>query len=515
MGLSQNHKIHTASLQVQFEGMEEDFGLQERLALVFHEKVKPALEKELDELADPNTTWVIDSLVLDCGFLPSENWEEILHQKILEEIRNELESLPAGKSTVLSKKEKAREVFFFFIERGFFPWNSPFSKPLELETEAYLDRQFLGKLSHSYKKNSLIRDRLFSSFSVAFIAKIVGAIGEISNPKIPGLFKHFQQHAHRNIQKELLSAFLSYPVFQKTISDNEFLILLIAKLDGENLQILADYLGSEVTADDQFLRSLVMLFLNIPNPHVFKKMKLLTETLQKRHPGILEKAGFSAAEFESGEPFDSFLKDEKKDVGETHSKKDFGRPDEISSDSKTQKPNSEIIENLGTENEIFIENAGLVLLHPFLADLFNSVRLTENGKFFASSDQQLAARVLQFLVYGENELSENYFVFNKILCGMGVSEVLDVATELSPELKEECVALLQAVIGHWSILKNTSVDGLRETFLQRSGRISRVEKGWKLVVERKAVDVLLNKLPWGIGIVKLPWMNEMMYVEWN
>jgi hypothetical protein len=75
--------------------------------------------------------------------------------------------------------------------------------------------------------------------------------------------------------------------------------------------------------------------------------------------------------------------------------------------------------------------------------------------------------------------------------------------------------MLSEVIRHWSVLKNTSVAGLRETFLQREGRISPAANGWKLQIERKTVDVLLGKLPWGIGIIKLPWMNELMYVDWN
>jgi hypothetical protein len=36
-----------------------------------------------------------------------------------------------------------------------------------------------------------------------------------------------------------------------------------------------------------------------------------------------------------------------------------------------------------------------------------------------------------------------------------------------------------------------------------------------LQVEQKAVDVLLNTLPWGIGVIKLPWMKEILHTEWN
>jgi hypothetical protein len=63
-------------------------------------------------------------------------------------------------------------------------------------------------------------------------------------------------------------------------------------------------------------------------------------------------------------------------------------------------------------------------------------------------------------------------------------------------------------------LKNTGREALRETFLQRLGKLSPTDHGWLLQVEQKAVDFLLNRLPWGIGVIKLPWMDEKIFVEW-
>jgi hypothetical protein len=51
--------------------------------------------------------------------------------------------------------------------------------------------------------------------------------------------------------------------------------------------------------------------------------------------------------------------------------------------------------------------------------------------------------------------------------------------------------------------------------LQRAGKLSRVDDGWLLQIEQKGVDVLLSYLPWGIGLIKLPWMTELLYVEWG
>jgi len=75
--------------------------------------------------------------------------------------------------------------------------------------------------------------------------------------------------------------------------------------------------------------------------------------------------------------------------------------------------------------------------------------------------------------------------------------------------------LLQAVIGHWDALRNTTPDGLRGTFLTRPGKLSQRPDGdYLLQVESQSFDILLERLPWGIGVVKLPWMERMLWVEW-
>ncbi len=37
---------------------------------------------------------------------------------------------------------------------------------------------------------------------------------------------------------------------------------------------------------------------------------------------------------------------------------------------------------------------------------------------------------------------------------------------------------------------------------------------WLLRVERVSYDVVLDRFPWGLGWVKLPWMEAPLYVEW-
>ena len=81
--------------------------------------------------------------------------------------------------------------------------------------------------------------------------------------------------------------------------------------------------------------------------------------------------------------------------------------------------------------------------------------------------------------------------------------------------------LLKAVIAHWKAIGSTSVLGLRESFLQRDGRLQRQDKSegdlpvWRLKVEARAFDMLLDRLPWGFGLIRLPWMQGVLHVDWR
>jgi hypothetical protein len=81
--------------------------------------------------------------------------------------------------------------------------------------------------------------------------------------------------------------------------------------------------------------------------------------------------------------------------------------------------------------------------------------------------------------------------------------------------QEEAGALLDAVIRHWEVLRNSSPDALRGTFLLRPGKVSLRGEDWLLQVESKTCDILLEQLPWGISMIKLPWMKKMLWVEWK
>lgn len=163
---------------------------------------------------------------------------------------------------------------------------------------------------------------------------------------------------------------------------------------------------------------------------------------------------------------------------------------------------------------IAVADAGLVLLHPFLPTLFEARGLAARGRFADDATRQHAIHLAAFLATGERAPREPDLVMAKLLCGWPLDETVAPAT-LDDADAAEGEALLHAAIDHWTALGRASPAALRETFLLRPGQLGRSAEGWRLEVERRGTDVLLDRLPWGLGAVRLPWMRRPLFVEWG
>ena len=165
---------------------------------------------------------------------------------------------------------------------------------------------------------------------------------------------------------------------------------------------------------------------------------------------------------------------------------------------------------------LLVQQAGLVVLHPFLPRFFeNTAIIDQDNPQLSFFSLARAAALLNFLSTGTEEIYEFELGLIKVLLGLHPETPLPVCAGLiKPGDREEAEALLQSAIQHWSALKNTSIQGLRTAFLQRQALLREAEYGWMLQVERLPFDLLLDQLPWGIGIAKLPWMKKAIYTEW-
>lgn len=170
--------------------------------------------------------------------------------------------------------------------------------------------------------------------------------------------------------------------------------------------------------------------------------------------------------------------------------------------------------SLKSEQNRYVSNAGIILFWPFLTQFFSQLGLINDKKFCSVQARQKAILLLQYLGTGQLRFSEHQLFLNKILCGWPIIQPVSLRLKNSKQEESAVNELLQSLISHWSSLNATSVSGLRTAFIQREGILKQQHGGWLLKIERTGYDVLIDQLPWGIGLVKLPWMNEPVHTDW-
>jgi len=167
------------------------------------------------------------------------------------------------------------------------------------------------------------------------------------------------------------------------------------------------------------------------------------------------------------------------------------------------------------EGGLYLPNAGVILAHPFLSTFFHRTGYWDGGGFTSLEARQKAILLLHFLVTGERNPQEYLLVMPKVLCGYALEMPMPGGLELTEEECAEAMLLLENIVKRWEKLGSTSIAGLREGFLQRNGKLSNKEGRLQLQMESSAIDVLLDYLPWNLQLVKLPWLKDILYVDWR
>lgn len=168
---------------------------------------------------------------------------------------------------------------------------------------------------------------------------------------------------------------------------------------------------------------------------------------------------------------------------------------------------------------VYIDNAGLVLLHPFLFSLFQELGWVDGIGFVQETLQQRAVLLTQSLAHASDIHPEYQLRLNKLLCGYPLEDTLPLSLDDENGREHAKVnQLLETVLRQWTINGqpvNPNVSALRDAWIRRRGKLIRREHDWVLQVEQKAFDVvLLNSLSWNTRMIQLPWMREVLWVEW-
>ena len=159
-----------------------------------------------------------------------------------------------------------------------------------------------------------------------------------------------------------------------------------------------------------------------------------------------------------------------------------------------------------------VPNAGLIILHPYLKPFFYDCGIIDETNTII--DPEMAVHTLHYLATKKEQQLESQMLFEKFLCGIPLKKSIQRHVQLSDTIKQQAEELLASVVENWGVLNNASPDLLRHEFLQRAGKLSFKEDNPKIVIERKTQDILVDKLPWGIGICRLPWLDHLVYTNW-
>ena len=383
-------------------------------------------------------------------------------------------------SNRINREDYEKERFLYFLRNGYLPWWSAGSRSLK-EMEEWLLALSAVKLRTIFISGMKAKPE---TMIARFCRQMSGETGREVEEKLYSRSRNILQLF--NVNRELVRA------YKRNASKSE--LKSVRKLETGLREICWLAWLKEVSGEKSFeSKSLGRRLLSVVNTHIKPKENLRSEYLNRWKKEIESITGSKLKEM-----------DRDIDLIKTNLAAENGK--------ETGKPEKD---REAAEKDFSTGQAGLVILNPFIPTLFERTECTKDGVFQDEESQERAVGLLHFLATGREEFEEPELLFEKILCGWPVESPLHRDFPISRQDKQECDELLGSVISRWEALKSTSPDGLRENFLKREGRLKNEAFGWTLHVENETHDLLLDRLPWQIGVLKFRWMDSAITVNWR
>lgn len=490
------HIIGKQFLELQYNGNTDGIALQKTTENILYKELLPHMEALFDRYGAGNEVICIDQVRLEIE-LDAKDLENNLSVKIINEmagaLARKIEQLGANRQPI-TETTAARfiKLLIFYLRNGYLPWWSSING--SAEWHAFVLANLSAELpAHNLFQLCLVmhEERVQQRIAVQFdeacfwelMKKMPGAAAAITN---------WQEDLR------LLTTWLQR-------SDLQQLFLVNSRLTLLKLLAPSSVSGSYGYSYEEISRQFAEM------------VKTELEQLLAAPVFLKEAGSFPAivSELKNNDLKNLFVINIQAETGH---KNKISRP-------VPKKPPPPVHEEENTlplvnhntgettaENPVYISNAGLVIVAPYLGVFFSPLGLVKENKV---TDHTRAVALLQYIVTGENGVEEFETVLPKLLCGMSLYEPLKAKYSLTENEQDNVEELLQTIIANWPVLKTTSVAGLRQSFLQREGRLNYLQDHWHLKVQQLSYDMLLDQLPWNIKMIKLPWMTSLLTVEWN
>lgn len=557
--MAEKHLIYRQILEIEFPSRLEALDGQQFLSRLYRQELIPLIDEVFNNCLDSDEYLSINRLEIDLGEISTKNLAEDLKRKLQEKLLDELllqmqktffhqrenghkassndEQYPSNEPVLQSINRKRMDQFLFFIEKGRLPWWAAREKKV---TPAKMAEYLLNEQPEEFRslilnflKSDVSRRRLI--FQLPDSALLIIHDHVSSGAGIPkSILSYFKDLYH--LQKEYRILPLGVANFRLFLWESVFSYRFKSTDDqppqttarkSEAKSNLTSTSKKSVPKSDLRSQNFLIYLIQIIEKRGFYRSAYKNSINQNQSPFQyvilqiqkgLKKSGLHNRPL--GKALNS-IEDLPHDEIENHRLSEEDSSNQALPDTERRKPrSSNTIANrnksstLHDDESIEISNAGLVVITPFLPRFFDVLELLNDKVFSMEESAEHAALILQYIATGETEMPEYELTLNKILCGLPIDTPLPGSLIISQNEQDEVQNLLTSAIEHWKALKGTSVNGLRQAFLNRPGLLTEESNGWSLYVERITADVLIDHLPWSISIIKLPWNTKPIYVEW-
>lgn len=534
------------------------FRVQQQWSDHYRQHLYDILETTFDEVCGPDEAIYIDRLEIDLGRVREsmisrtvweDNWLAGIRQPVQDAVRKAIAQEGFSTTAPAARRSPARlnsyRQWLFYMQEGHLPWN------LNRADEEWL-RNVLEALATDYSSVTELRQllptqdriltRIIRQHQPAFLVQLTEILTATRQHELPAAIREIQHIMEQLIVSGSVSS-EGHIDPRRAVTETGWRHILrtaaVARPAPDTAQLVAGVLETydkkEMATAIETL-SAILPRLTILRPAVEQmirelaardmpvikgKQKATPEPKADATPDIAGNDNITSTDKLSSEKDSDSRETTGAAAGNLQKEKETGtgqapareEKDRSSSDRADRVPT--INKPPVDEEGIFVQQAGLVLVHPFLKSFFGLTGLLEGRHFVNALAQQKAIYLLHYVATGHITAEEHALVIPKLLCDHPPEEPVETMIDLSPQELQEADDLLRAVIAQWSLLKNTSPDGLREGFLQRNGKLFAKNGQLYITVEKSAIDVLLDHLPWNLGIIKLPWVNTLIRVEWR
>lgn len=496
--MKQDHIIQKVFVEISVNNKEKALSIKEDISSFLSIDVFPEIEKYINALEYKldDHTLQIPRLELNLDVKRSSLNAE-LKDKIAQLFKDELSEItkPIDKSDqetesdskayLVDNQEKAIQTFIYFLEKGNMPWwNSSTNGIAFLEPAVFntliVNSNFQKKIISVFSKPN-VQERIINQLSDEQIAQLCLSVLKNRELKINlnvDIIQYISKlnHAERQIVWRLVLNVLSQHLSSSNVNLREYLLQQIVKIESVSTVF------SKTKNKHENLKTVVKIFPFIKEDEILENIE-----------GIKNNPKEKSEKFENSKT----LKETIHQKNETFYK------------NLSQDDDNELSQDDGQ----YVQNAGLILIHPFIKTFFEHCDLIDL-KTQQLINPELCAHLLHYIATGKTNAPEYDMVFEKFLCNIPMHQTINKHIKLSRKHKTQAKNVIESVQHNWSSMKKSSVALLQNEFFQRPGKLVVTDHDYTLTIEQKTQDILLKNLGWGLGLVKLPWKKKFMFVNW-